>query len=63
MKLLFIGNSHTYYNSMPEIVKRLLEATGQKTHVTMLTESGKNLLHHVSCRMFPSISAVGAMTR
>ncbi len=48
MKLLFIGNSHTYYNSMPEIVKRLLEATGQKTHVTMLTESGKNLLHHVS---------------
>ena len=43
MKLLFIGNSHTYYNSMPETVMRLLEATGQKVHVTMLTEGGKDL--------------------
>ena len=43
MKLLFIGNSHTYYNSMPETVMRFLEATGQKAHVTMLTEGGKDL--------------------
>ena len=43
MKLLFIGNSHTYYNSMPETVMRFLEATGQKVHVTMLTEGGKDL--------------------
>ena len=48
MKLLFIGNSHTYYNSMPEIVMRLLEATGIKTHVTMLTTGGKGLAYHVS---------------
>lgn len=48
MKLLFIGNSHTYYNSMPELVMRLLEATGQKTHVTMLTAGGKGLAYHVS---------------
>ncbi|MBQ9098979.1 MAG: hypothetical protein IJY50_06075 [Clostridia bacterium] len=47
MKLLFIGNSHTYYNSMPETVMRLLEASGQKVHVTMLTEGGKGLGHHV----------------
>ena len=46
MKLLFIGNSHTYYNAMPDIVRRLFEATGQKTHVTMLTEGGKNLAYH-----------------
>ena len=48
MKLLFIGNSHTYYNSMPETVLRLLEATGQKAHVTMLTEGGKSLAYHAS---------------
>ncbi|MBQ8357920.1 MAG: hypothetical protein IJX39_08965 [Clostridia bacterium] len=48
MKLLFIGNSHTYYNSMPETVLRLLEATGQKVHVTMLTEGGKGLTYHAS---------------
>lgn len=48
MKLLFIGNSHTYYNSMPETVKRLLEATGQKTHVTMISEGGKSLSYHAS---------------
>lgn len=48
MKLLFIGNSHTYYNSMPETVLRLLEATGQKSHITMLTEGGKSLAYHAA---------------
>ena len=41
MKLLFIGNSHSYYNSLPETVYRLLEATGMKPHVTALAEGGK----------------------
>ncbi len=48
MKLLFIGNSHTYYNGMPEMVRRLFEATGQRTHVTMLAEGGKALSYHVT---------------
>ena len=48
MKLLFVGNSHTYYNSMPDTVRRLLVATGQKVHITMLTEGGKNLAFHAS---------------
>ena len=46
MKLLFVGNSHTYYNNMPAIVLRLLEATGQKSHVTMVTSGGKDLIYH-----------------
>lgn len=46
MKLLFIGNSHTYYNAMPETVLYLLEATGQKTHVSVLTEGGRSLAQH-----------------
>ena len=46
MKLLFIGNSHTYYNDMPAMVQGLLEAAGEKTHVTMLTRGGKTLAYH-----------------
>ena len=48
MKLLFIGNSHTYYNAMPDMVRKLFEATGQRAHVTMLAEGGKNLAFHVN---------------
>ncbi|MBE6703121.1 MAG: hypothetical protein E7585_06895 [Ruminococcaceae bacterium] len=53
MKLLFIGNSHTYYNAMPETVLRFFEATGQKTHVTMLAEGGKDLIYHASVPNVP----------
>lgn len=53
MKLLFIGNSHTYYNAMPEMVLRLFEATGQKAHITMLAEGGKGLPFHVTAPNVP----------
>ncbi len=46
MKLLFIGNSHTYVNSVPAIVRHLLEQTGTRTHVTMLALGGKTLDFH-----------------
>ena len=46
MKILFIGNSHTYYNDLPQMVKELFEYTGVKTHVTMSTEGGKGLIYH-----------------
>ena len=46
MKLLFIGNSHTYFNDMPAMVQKLLEGTGEKTHVTMLTRGGQPLTYH-----------------
>ncbi len=48
MKILFIGNSHTYYNDFAATVKQLLEATGEKTHVTMLTRGGKTLTYHMA---------------
>ena len=48
MKLLFIGNSHTYYNSLADIVRQLFEATGQKAHVTMLAVGGKGLAYHAT---------------
>ena len=48
MKLLFIGNSHTYYNSLPETVHALLDTTGYKPHVTMLAEGGRGLAWHIT---------------
>ena len=48
MKLLFIGNSHTYYNALPETVQALFAAVGQKVHITMLGVGGKNLAYHAA---------------
>lgn len=53
MKLLMIGNSHTYYNALPDILRRLLVATGQKTHVTMLAVGGKSLSYHATTQNAP----------
>lgn len=33
---------------MPDTVKKLIIATGQKVHVTMVTEGGKHLLYHTT---------------
>ena len=46
MKLLFIGNSHTFYNDMPAMVLQLLKNVGEKSHVTMVTEGGQTLMYH-----------------
>lgn len=48
MRILFIGNSHTYYNELPRIVRELLIRAGQPAEVVMQTEGGKDLLYH--CR-------------
>ncbi len=47
MKVLFIGNSHTYFNDMPELFRRFAEAvTGEKTEAVMLAYSGRDLEWH-----------------
>ncbi len=46
MKVLFIGNSHTYFNDMPGIFKRLCADQGMDVHVTMLTKGGMGLDYH-----------------
>ena len=40
LNLLFIGNSHTYYNDMPLLVKRRVEDVGYSCRVTMIAHSG-----------------------
>ncbi|MGI5894091.1 MAG: hypothetical protein ACOX6P_05805 [Candidatus Merdivicinus sp.] len=45
-KILFIGNSHTYFNDMPQMLSELYRMAGEDVHVTMLTQGGMTLDWH-----------------
>jgi len=47
MKVLFIGNSHTYFNDMPALFKAFCAQKGIDAHVTMLTKGGMGLDYHL----------------
>lgn len=47
LRILFIGNSHTYYNDMPEMVARRFREGGFDCEVTMLAHGGWFLEQHV----------------
>ena len=47
VSILFIGNSHTYYNDLPRIVRNLAAEDGYDCHVTMLAHGGWYLSQHV----------------
>ena len=54
MKILFIGNSHTYFNDMPELFARFAEkTTGEKPEVVMLAYGGRDYDWHL--REFTSL--------
>lgn len=47
MRVLFIGNSHTYFNDMPHTFANMVQSlTGEKPEVTMLAYSNKDLAWH-----------------
>lgn len=47
MRVLFIGNSHTYFNDMPHLFAQMAERlTGEKPEVTMLAYSDRALQWH-----------------
>ena len=47
MRVLFVGNSHTYMNDMPALFADVMEkTTGEKTEVSMLAYSGRQLEWH-----------------
>lgn len=47
MKVLFIGNSHTYFNDMPHLFAHMCDLlSGEKTDVTMLAFSNRTLDWH-----------------
>lgn len=48
MKVLFIGNSHTYFNDMPRLFAMMCgHLTGEEPEVTMLAYSGRSLVWHM----------------
>ncbi|MBR0451117.1 MAG: hypothetical protein IJI78_03915 [Oscillospiraceae bacterium] len=53
MKILFIGNSHTYMNDMPKLVSDMVEnSTRQLCEVFMLAYSGRSLKWHMAEEYF-----------
>lgn len=50
IRILFVGNSHTYYNEMPLMVRDLFSKIGVTAEVTMQTRGGKNLIYHAQQR-------------
>lgn len=47
MKVLFIGNSHTYYNDMPGMFAKICQDNGVNMEVTMLAHGGKGWDFHL----------------
>ena len=53
MKILFIGNSHTYMNDMPALFREMAEnASKEECHVFMLAYSGRSLKWHIGEEYF-----------
>lgn len=46
MRILFIGNSHTYYNDLPELVAKRFRAIGVDCETTMIAHGGWFLEQH-----------------
>ncbi len=46
MRVLFIGNSHTYFNDMPAMFRDICRENGIDAEVTMLTKGGMGLDYH-----------------
>ena len=47
MKILFIGNSYTYYNDLPAILKALAEENGKAVEVFSVTKGGRKLFQYL----------------
>ena len=46
LRILFIGNSHTYFNDMPQMVARRFLEEGYDCEVTMIAHGGWFLEQH-----------------
>lgn len=46
MRILFIGNSHTFYNDMPNIFREICQENSIDVEVTMLARGYKGLDYH-----------------
>ncbi|NDB35321.1 MAG: hypothetical protein EB023_08240 [Flavobacteriia bacterium] len=46
MRILFVGNSYTHYNNMPQIVQKMADSKGSKVEVHMSAESNHTFKMH-----------------
>ena len=61
VRVLFVGNSYTYFNSMPRMVEELAQAAGQEIEVRAFTRGGATLLElelHPELRGMPPRSGI-----
>lgn len=47
MRVLFIGNSYTYFNDLPELLMRFATANGERIEAESVTAGGMTLLGHL----------------
>ncbi len=47
MKILFVGNSYTYFNDMPKLLERLAVENGHEAEVFWVTKGGRKLHQHL----------------
>ena len=47
LKILFLGNSHTFYNDLPLLVRKKAEADGLRADVAMIAHGGWYLFQHM----------------
>ena len=57
--VLFIGNSMTYYNNLPEVVKRLAAMRNINLNCTAATNGGKNLIYQSTASNVDTAIKVG----
>lgn len=48
MKILFLGNSHTYYNDLPALFRHICAQCGRKVEVGMLAQPGVTYNWHLT---------------
>ena len=47
MKILFVGNSYTYFNDMPKLLEQLMQANGHPAEVIWVTKGGRKLFQNL----------------
>ena len=58
LEILFIGNSHTYFNDMPQMLDSLGDAGGHDLNVSMSVVGGSTLLFHYEYQ--PTLDSIAA---
>ena len=48
MKVLFIGNSYTFFNDMPNLLERLAKDNGKELHCDSVTKGGRHLYQNLT---------------